>query len=113
MDINIVNIKANGHTIDNPEKRFENLLEKKGIEYLKVTPKTSAEEANEFVDKPLFDNEFYSGVPDYLILNKPVFVEVKAYGDGLRESQIEWISENGYEVILAYVETKTDGEYEI
>lgn len=110
MDVEVLDIAANGKTAEYAEERFENLMEERGIDYIKVSPLSNPHRINQWLkDCNLEEEVFISGVPDYMIGHKPKFIEVKSYSGGLRKSQIQWIEKFDYEVKVVFLETRVAG----
>lgn len=107
MDVEVLDIPANGKTAEYAEDRFENLMGEKGIDYIKVSALSDPQRINRWLKDCNLEKEvFISGIPDYMIGHEPKFIEVKSYSDGLRKSQIEWIERFDYEVKVVFLQTR-------
>lgn len=110
MDVEVLDIPANGKTAEYAEERFENIMDERGIDFIKVSPLSDPHRINQWLKDCNLEKEvFTSGIPDYMIGHKPKFIEVKSYTDGLRKSQIEWIEDFDYEVKVVFLETRVAG----
>lgn len=108
------------------EKLVEKYYEAKGFDVWNLSPSEKVEidkevakslivagfqkidlKSDSLITHKTIGHEFGKGVPDLLCArgNRVLFVEVKSDGDGLRESQIEWMAEKDVDLKVAFVKS--------